>query len=65
MVTSISLLADGGNRVIGLCLLAHLLPDSRTKSDADKIVLFTHVRKNLLHQSDPGFAQGHYNGPRK
>ena len=57
MVTSIlSLLADGGNSVIGFCLLAHHLPDSPTKSDADKIVLFTHVRKYLLHWSDPGLC---------
>ena len=57
MITSIlSLLTDGGNSVIALCLLAHLLPDSRTKSDPDKIVLFTHVRKYLLHWSDPGLV---------
>ena len=35
-------ITDNGNSVIALCLLASLLPDTRSKPDADKVVVFTH-----------------------
>ena len=38
---------DNGNGVVALCLLANLLPDSRSKPDSDKITLFTHVSMYL------------------
>ena len=39
---------DVGNSVIACCLLVHLLPDARSKSDCDKIVLFTSVSPILF-----------------
>ena len=37
--------ADLGNSVTALCLLCYLLPDSRSKPDHKKIIIFCDVRK--------------------
>lgn len=34
---------DKGNMVIALCLLPYLLPDSRSKPNPNKLLLFSHV----------------------
>ena len=45
---SFFIITDEGNNVIALSLLVYLLPDSRSKPDADKVVFFTHVSVHMV-----------------
>ena len=49
MLTTLFLYLELGNGVIALCLLCYLVPDSRSKPDHGKIIIFCEVSSMKMY----------------